>query len=117
MWLWRDLALKTGHGNDLIKNLVAAIDKVYHDTFVAFGDILGFEVTQDENGNSKGHGFVHYETDRIISQDQVCQRKVYVGHDVPKKQEAISPAIKYLNGMLLNEEKVDVGHHISKKDR
>ncbi|KAJ4414457.1 Protein phosphatase PP2A regulatory subunit B [Neurospora sp. IMI 360204] len=96
MWSQRDPALrKTGAGNIFIKNLDAAIDnKALHDTFAAFGNILSCKVAQDEHGNSKGYGFVHYETD-----------------------EAASQAIKHVNGMLLNEKKVYVGHHIPKKDR
>src|SRR4051794_3475526 len=96
MWSQRDPALrKTGSGNIFIKNLDVAIDnKALHDTFAAFGNILSCKVAQDENGNSKGYGFVHYETD-----------------------EAAAQAIKHVNGMLLNEKKVYVGHHIPKKDR
>jgi polyadenylate-binding protein len=41
-----------------------------------------------------GYGFVHYET-----------------------AEAAETAIKAVNGMLLNDKKVYVGHHISKKVR
>ena len=96
MWSQRDPALrKTGQGNVFIKNLDAAIDnKALHDTFAAFGNILSCKVAQDENANSKGYGFVHYET-----------------------AEAANQAIKMVNGMLLNEKKVFVGHHIPKKDR
>jgi len=96
MWSQRDPALrKTGQGNVFIKNLDAAIDnKALHDTFAAFGNILSCKVAQDEQGASKGYGFVHYETD-----------------------EAAAQAIKHVNGMLLNEKKVYVGHHIPKKDR
>jgi polyadenylate-binding protein len=96
MWSQRDPALrKTGQGNVFIKNLDVAIDnKALHDTFAAFGNILSCKVAQDEHGNSKGYGFVHYETD-----------------------EAAAQAIKHVNGMLLNEKKVYVGYHIPKKDR
>ncbi|KOS19972.1 Polyadenylate-binding protein [Escovopsis weberi] len=96
MWSQRDPALrKTGQGNVFIKNLDDAIDnKALHDTFAAFGNILSCKVAQDENGNSKGYGFVHYETD-----------------------ESAAQAIKHVNGMLLNEKKVYVGYHIPKKDR
>lgn len=96
MWSQRDPALrKTGQGNVFIKNLDSAIDnKALHDTFAAFGNILSCKVAQDEQGNSKGYGFVHYET-----------------------AEAANSAIKSVNGMLLNEKKVFVGHHIPKKDR
>ncbi|MCJ1414290.1 Protein phosphatase PP2A regulatory subunit B [Xylographa parallela] len=96
MWSQRDPALrKTGQGNVFIKNLDTAIDnKALHDTFAAFGNILSCKVAQDEFGNSKGYGFVHYETG-----------------------EAATQAIKHVNGMLLNEKKVFVGHHVARKDR
>lgn len=96
MWSQRDPALrKTGQGNVFIKNLDNAIDnKALHDTFSQFGNILSCKVAQDEAGNSKGYGFVHYET-----------------------AEAATNAIKAVNGMLLNDKKVYVGHHIAKRDR
>ncbi|KAK7693513.1 Protein phosphatase PP2A regulatory subunit B [Cerrena zonata] len=96
MWSQRDPALrKTGQGNIFIKNLDEAIDnKALHDTFAAFGNVLSCKVATDEQGRSKGYGFVHYET-----------------------AEAADTAIKAVNGMLLNDKKVYVGHHISKKER
>ena len=94
MWSQRDPALrKTGQGNIFIKNLDEAIDnKALHDTFAAFGNVLSCKVATDEQGRSKGYGFVHYET-----------------------AEAAETAIKAVNGMLLNDKKVYVGHHISRK--
>ncbi|KAF8212181.1 hypothetical protein K438DRAFT_1928376 [Mycena galopus ATCC 62051] len=96
MWSQRDPALrKTGQGNIFIKNLDEAIDnKALHDTFAAFGNVLSCKVATDEHGMSKGYGFVHYETG-----------------------EAADSAIKAVNGMLLNDKKVYVGHHISRKER
>ncbi|KAG1878027.1 hypothetical protein DFJ58DRAFT_753780 [Suillus subalutaceus] len=96
MWSQRDPALrKTGQGNIFIKNLDEAIDnKALHDTFAAFGNVLSCKVATDEQGRSKGYGFVHYET-----------------------AEAADTAIKAVNGMLLNDKKVYVGHHISRKER
>lgn len=96
MWSQRDPALrKTGQGNVFIKNLDVAIDnKALHDTFAAFGNILSCKVAQDEFGNSKGYGFVHYEA-----------------------AESATNAIKHVNGMLLNDKKVYVGHHVARKDR
>ncbi|KAG5645247.1 hypothetical protein DXG03_006664 [Asterophora parasitica] len=92
----RDPALrKTGQGNIFIKNLDEAIDnKALHDTFAAFGNVLSCKVATDEQGRSKGYGFVHYET-----------------------AEAGEHAIKAVNGMLLNDKKVFVGLHISRKER
>ena len=96
MWSQRDPALrKTGQGNIFIKNLDEQIDnKALHDTFVAFGNVLSCKVATDEQGRSKGYGFVHYET-----------------------AEAAETAIKAVNGMLLNDKKVYVGPHIPRKER
>ncbi|KAI8994930.1 hypothetical protein BDB01DRAFT_715150 [Pilobolus umbonatus] len=96
MWSQRDPALrKTGSGNIFIKNLDPTIDnKALHDTFSAFGNILSCKIAQDEEGKSKGYGFVHYET-----------------------EEAADNAIKHVNGMLLNDRKVYVGYHIPRKER
>ncbi|CAO1633716.1 unnamed protein product [Jaminaea pallidilutea] len=95
MWSQRDPALRrTGQGNIFIKNLDEAIDnKALHDTFAAFGNILSCKVAVGEQG-SLGYGFVHYET-----------------------REAAEQAIQHVNGMLLNDKKVFVGHHIPKKER
>lgn len=96
MWSQRDPALrKTGQGNIFIKNLDEGIDnKALHDTFAAFGNVLSCKVAVDDTGASRGYGFVHYET-----------------------AEAADAAIKAVNGMLLNDRKVFVGHHVSKKER
>ncbi|KNZ79173.1 Polyadenylate-binding protein, cytoplasmic and nuclear, partial [Termitomyces sp. J132] len=96
MWSQRDPALrKTGQGNIFIKNLDEQIDnKALHDTFAAFGNVLSCKVATDEQGRSRGYGFVHYET-----------------------AEAADHAIKAVNGMLLNDKKVYVGLHISRKER
>ena len=96
MWSQRDPALrKTGQGNIFIKNLDELIDnKALHDTFAAFGNVLSCKVATDEHDRSRGHGFVHYET-----------------------AEAAENAIKAVNGMLLNDKKVYVGHHIPRKER
>jgi len=96
MWSQRDPSVrKSGAGNIFIKNLDPSIDhKALHDTFVVFGHILSCKVATDEDGNSRGYGFVHYET-----------------------AEAANSAIQMVNGMLLNDRKVFVGHHIPRKER
>jgi len=96
MWSQRDPSLrKSGEGNIFIKNLDVSIDdKALFDTFSAFGNILSCKIATGDDGQSKGYGFVHFE-----------------------HSEDAENAIKNVNGMLLNNKKVYVGHHIPKKER
>ncbi|KAF9675888.1 hypothetical protein SADUNF_Sadunf09G0080200 [Salix dunnii] len=96
MYSHRDPSVrKSGAGNIFIKNLDKAIDhKALHDTFSVFGNILSCKVATDPSGQSKGYGFVQFDSD-----------------------EAAQKAIEKLNGMLLNDKQVYVGPFLRKQDR
>jgi len=96
MWSHRDPSFrKSGVGNIFIKNLDKSIDnKALHDTFSAFGRILSCKVATDANAQSKGYGFVHFET-----------------------QEAAELAIAKVNGMMIEDKIVYVGPFLKRTDR
>jgi polyadenylate-binding protein len=72
-----------------------AIDhKALHDTFSVFGNILSCKVATDPSGQSKGYGFVQFDS-----------------------EEAAQKAIEKLNGMLLNDKQVYVGPFLRKQER
>ncbi|KAL0283308.1 UNVERIFIED_CONTAM: Polyadenylate-binding protein 8 [Sesamum radiatum] len=86
---------KSGTANIFIKNLDKTIDnKALHDTFSSFGNILSCKIATDPNGQSKGYGFVQFDS-----------------------EEAAQSAIDKLNGMLINDKQVYVGHFLRKQER
>ncbi len=96
MWSQRDPSVRrSGDGNIFIKSLDPAIDnKTLHELFSSFGNILSCKVALDGAGRSKGYGFVHFE-----------------------EKASADAAIEKLNGLLINDKKVFVGLHISRKER
>ncbi|XP_002510185.2 polyadenylate-binding protein 2 [Ricinus communis] len=96
MYSHRDPSIrKSGTGNIFIKNLDKTIDhKALHDTFSSFGNILSCKVATDSSGQSRGYGFVQFDN-----------------------EEAAQNAIDKLNGMLLNDKQVYVGHFLRRHER
>ncbi|CAH8651015.1 unnamed protein product [Heterobilharzia americana] len=96
MWSQRDPSLrKSGKGNIFIKNLDKSIEqKELYDTFGYFGRILSCKIVMDENGQSKGYGFVHFE-----------------------KEECAERAIEKINNMIIRDRVVYVGKFIPKAER
>ncbi|KAJ0437208.1 hypothetical protein HanHA300_Chr16g0599451 [Helianthus annuus] len=96
MYSHRDPSIrKSGTANIFIKNLDKTIDnKALHDTFSSFGNILSCKIATDSTGQSKGYGFVQFDT-----------------------EEAAQNAIDKLNGMLMNDKQVYVGHFLRKQER
>ncbi|KAI4346557.1 hypothetical protein L6164_007445 [Bauhinia variegata] len=96
MFSHRDPSIrKSGFANVFIKNLDSSIDnKALHDTFAAFGTVLSCKIAVDNNGQSKGYGFVQFDN-----------------------EESAQNAIKQLNGMLLNDKQVYVGLFVRRQER
>ncbi|KFK40021.1 hypothetical protein AALP_AA3G319900 [Arabis alpina] len=96
MYSHRDPSVRrSGAGNIFIKNLDKSIDhKALHDTFSTFGNIISCKVAVDGSGQSKGYGFVQYET-----------------------EESAQRAMAQLNGMLLNDKQVYVGPFLRRQER
>ena len=94
MWSQRDPSLrKSGVGNVFVKNLAPTVDnKGLFDTFSVFGNILSCKVATDEQGNSKGYGYVHYET-----------------------AEAAQDAIQKFNGNFIDDHEVHVGPFVRRQ--
>jgi len=95
MWSHRDPSIrKSNRSNVFIKNLSKDIDnKQLFDTFSTYGNILSCKVAM-EGAQSKGYGFVHYETEKM-AQD----------------------AIDKVNGMMISGKKVFVGLFEKRTDR
>lgn len=98
MWKQRDPALRrSGVGNIFIKNLDKTVDsRTLHDTFSQFGNIISCKVVGDDTGDSRGFGFVQYQT-----------------------QEEADHAIKKVNGNKMgnSDKKVTVTHFKHATDR
>ena len=95
-WSQRDPSLRrSGNGNIYVNNLDKSIgDKEFNSKFSSFGTIVSSKVECDFHGESKGFGFVQFES-----------------------QESAERAINEVNGTMFKEKKLYVGKFESHKKR
>lgn len=96
MWSRRDPSIrKAGVGNIFIKNLSPDVDHAtLYDIFSHFGNIYSCKLVLNKQGQSKGFGFVHFQT-----------------------KEAAETAVKKMNNLKLNGKPVYVAPFISARER
>ncbi|KAI8065739.1 hypothetical protein BC940DRAFT_303469 [Gongronella butleri] len=81
-------------GNIFIKNLDPSVTtKSLLDTFSSFGQITQCKIVTDDRGQSKGYGFIHFDTmeaaERAINHahgKRLCDRSLFVGHYIPRSE-------------------------------
>ncbi|GLT82098.1 hypothetical protein SLE2022_005100 [Rubroshorea leprosula] len=96
MWSQCDSeARRSGIGNVFVKNLASSVDNMkLHGIFTEFGTILSCKVQTSQDGESKGYGFVQFES-----------------------AESAQSAIQELNGQVIEGKEIYVGPFIKKSDR
>jgi polyadenylate-binding protein len=108
MWKQRDPSLRrSGVGNIFIKNLDKTVDsRTLHDTFSLFGNIISCKVVGDDTGDSRGFGFVQYQTQeeadlaiKKVNGNKIMDKKVTV---TQFKHAADRPSSKFSNVFVKN---------------
>ncbi|KAI3521462.1 hypothetical protein L1887_10930 [Cichorium endivia] len=96
MWCQRDPFMrKTGIGNLFVKNLDSSVhDANLEEIFGIFGRILSCKVAKEDNGKSKGFGFVQFDS-----------------------EESASEALNALNGCVLHGKILTVAKFLKKNER
>ncbi|KAF8088829.1 hypothetical protein N665_0529s0025 [Sinapis alba] len=88
-------ARRSGIGNLFVKNLDKSVDnKTLHETFSECGNIVSCKVATDHMGQSRGYGFVQFES-----------------------EDSAKNAIEKLNGKILNDKQIFVGPFLRKEER
>ena len=107
----RDPAVRrSGVGNVFIKNLDKSIDnKALLDTFAQFGQITSAKVAMDGQGQSKGYGFVQFETAEAaqaaidnVNGMELVGKQVYVGPFQRRAERSNTGEAKFNNVYVKN---------------
>ncbi|CAL4930413.1 unnamed protein product [Urochloa decumbens] len=96
MWSNRDPdARRSGVGNIFVKNLSDSVDNAsLQELFSKFGDVLSCKVAKNEDGTSRGYGFVQFAS-----------------------QESADAAIENLHGSFFENKKLHVATFVKKSER
>uniref|UniRef100_A0A6N2MGX6 PABP n=1 Tax=Salix viminalis TaxID=40686 RepID=A0A6N2MGX6_SALVM len=92
-------------------------DSQLYDLFNQVGQVVSVRVCRDlSTRRSLGYGYVNYSNPQDVATDASGQSKGY-GFVQFDNEEAAQNAIDKLNGMLINDKQVYVGHFLRKQER
>ena len=100
---------KSGVGNIFVKNIDKQVDnRELHELFRDYGMVLSSKVARDVTGQSKGYGFVQFETDEEakkaidgVNGKEIRGKPVFVGPFV-RRQERSTPGSAFCNVYVKN---------------
>ncbi|XP_006651254.1 polyadenylate-binding protein 4-like [Oryza brachyantha] len=111
MWSNRDPdARKSGVGNVFVKNLNDSVDNgSIQELFCKFGDILSCKVARNEDGTSRGYGFVQFALQESadaaienLNNFYFCHRRLHVATFIKKSERSTNNDDKYTNLYMKN---------------
>ncbi|PNT77661.1 polyadenylate-binding protein 7 isoform X2 [Brachypodium distachyon] len=111
MWSNRDPdARRSGVGNVFVKNLNDHIDNVIlQELFSKFGDILSCKVARNDDGTSRGYGFVQFAAQESadiaienLNNSHFEGRQLHVAHFIKKSERSANNDDKYTNLYMKN---------------
>uniref|UniRef100_A0A0E0KC12 PABP n=1 Tax=Oryza punctata TaxID=4537 RepID=A0A0E0KC12_ORYPU len=111
MWSNRDPdARRSGVGNVFVKNLNDLVDNAsLQELFCKFGDILSCKVARNEDGTSRGYGFVQFALQEAadasienLNNFHFCGRQLHVATFIKKSERSANNDDKYTNLYMKN---------------
>jgi polyadenylate-binding protein len=115
MWSSRDPNTRRATGTNLfVKNLDASVNtRQLRDIFATFGTILSCKLAMDENGVSRGYGFVHFEKEESAKKAMNLNGTTVGSQPVEvlpfvKKTEREAEAVKTFTNVYMKNIRADV---------